>query len=115
MNAQLIDFGFSYKLETETERESGKRMMLEYIENQLLGTVSYMAPELIESMKRCDSDANTPENSDYYSDKIEKYKAGDVYALGVALFTMVVGVPPFVSATKEDPNYRNFLLSMKRS
>ena len=115
MNAQLIDFGFSYKLETESERESGKRMMYEYIENQLLGTVNYMAPELIESVKRCDSDISVSENSDYYSDKMEKYKAGDVYALGVALFTMVVGVPPFASATKEDPNFRNFLLSMKRS
>lgn len=65
MNAQLIDFGFSYKYETELERDSGNRMMSDYIENQLIGSLSYMAPELIESMKRCNSDGPS-ENSDYY-------------------------------------------------
>ena len=114
MNVQLIDFGFSYKYETESERESGKRFMSDYIESQLIGSLSYMAPELIESIKRSNSDGQTSENSDYYIEKIEKYKNCDIYALGVALFTMVVGTPPFVSATKDDINFRNFLLSKKR-
>lgn len=115
MNTQLIDFGFSYKYETEFERDSGKRIMSDYIENQLIGSLNYMAPELIESMKRYNSDGPISENSDYYWEKIEKYKMWDIFALGVALFTMVIGIPPFVSATKDDINFRNFILSKKRA
>ena len=37
----------------------------------------------------------------------------DVFALGVGLFTIVAGRPPFVAATKRDPFYR-FLLFQKR-
>mmetsp|Transcript_25763 Transcript_25763/g.29664 ORF Transcript_25763/g.29664 Transcript_25763/m.29664 type:complete len:287 (-) Transcript_25763:117-977(-) len=113
LNALLIDFGFSYRVDTDMDRDSGKRVMTDLIESQLYGTLSYMSPELIESYKRTGGD------SAYFSDNlienIEMYKASDVFALGVALFTMVVGEPPFESATKYDANFRALLLSRKRA
>ena len=73
-----------------------------------------MAPELILSLKKSLSDSSDNETCEYSKDKLEKYKSGDVFALGVTLFTMVVGTPPFVQATKDDSNYRAFLLSIKK-
>ena len=54
------------------------------------GTPGYMAPELNE----------TSEVAKLF--KIDPFdvKKCDVFALGVALFTMVVGRPPFVTASR---------------
>jgi len=34
----------------------------------------------------------------------------DLFALGVILFIMYTGVPPFVMATRTDPHYKLFFL-----
>lgn len=78
----LIDFGFAEQREilaTVTELKYNSK-----------GTPGYMAPEL-----------NEP-NEIAKLFKLESFdtKKLDVFALGVALFTMVVGRPPFVSATR---------------
>ena len=81
-NIKLIDFGFAELRETFASS----------IELRLnsKGTPGYMAPELNE----------TNEVSKLF--KIDNFdvKKCDVFALGVALFTMIVGRPPFVSATR---------------
>lgn len=112
LNAQLIDFGFCYKFDTGSDKDIQTRILEDNIETQCLGTVSYMSPELIEAYQN--GDHNVSDKNSKVSEKMEQYKAGDVFALGVSLFTMVFGMPPFVSATKKDPNYRALLLSKKR-
>jgi serine/threonine protein kinase len=73
-----------------------------------MGTIGYMSPELIEAYQSGDLNFNLA------SERLDLYKAGDIFALGISLFTMVVGIPPFASATKADANFRAFLLGKKR-
>lgn len=73
MNIKLTDFGFS--------SYQGKRLLECYG-----GTMSYMAPEIIE-LKAFDG-----------------HKA-DVFSLGVILFITVTGFFPFQSAKKDDKYY----------
>ena len=54
--------------------------------SQCIGTDSYMAPEI-------------------HQRQIYDGKSVDVFALGVILFTMVVGNLPFKKATDDDPYY----------
>ena len=54
--------------------------------NQCIGTDSYMAPEI-------------------HQRQIYDGKSVDIFALGVILFTMVVGNLPFRKATDNDPYY----------
>lgn len=112
MNAQLIDFGFCYKQEDDTDKDIKTRILKGNIEAQIMGTVGYMSPELIENYQS--GEHKDFEKNEESAEKLELYKAGDIFALGVSLFTMVVGMPPFASATKNDPNYRALLLSKKR-
>jgi len=56
---------------------------------RVLGTEGYMAPEIQANLK--------------YDGKNV-----DVFALGVVLFSMVNGIPPFFKAIKTDPYFRHF-------
>ena len=60
----------------------------------LVGTKGYMAPE-------------------FYDKKIYDSEKSDVFAFGVILFILVLGVPPFEHAVKEDRHYRCFLENKK--
>ena len=57
--------------------------------SQIIGTDTYMAPEI-------------------HQRKIYDGKSADVFALGVILFTMVVGNLPFRKAKDDDPYFHKF-------
>lgn len=111
-NTKLIDFGFSFNQKTGSEKNIRERILEDNIEAQIMGTVGYMSPELIEAYEK--GHAHDVAKCSNPAEKLDMYKAGDIFALGVALFTMVVGVPPFSCATKNDSNYRALFLSKKR-
>ena len=73
---KLIDFGFSQKFQINGY---GKY-------NKFYGTSGYMAPEISK---------NTFFN----------IKQADLFALGVILFIMVYGSPPFIKAHESDEHY----------
>jgi serine/threonine protein kinase len=63
--------------------------------SKVLGTKGYMAPEVLSKMP-------------YEAKKV------DVFAMGVLLFNLYCGHPPFITATKSDPYYYNaFILNPK--
>jgi serine/threonine protein kinase len=39
----------------------------------------------------------------------------DIFALGVSLFTLVFGIPPFLNATMQDMYYREFYQAKDKS
>lgn len=85
---RIADFGMSDKIEA---CEDGSQKIL-YNSNpnepkSRPGKLGYLSPELL-SMKAYDG------------------KAADVFALGVCLFQLLSGVPPFRSATAADPCWR---------
>jgi serine/threonine protein kinase len=86
-NVQLIDFGFA---EYRDSFCSVSDLVL-----VRRGTPGYMAPELIDTQ-----DISKVFATDYFD-----LKKSDIFSLGVALFTMVVGMPPFISASKYDSLY----------
>eukprot|EP00121_Abeoforma_whisleri_P000351 Awhi_evm1s312 len=58
--------------------------------NSLTGTLSYMSPEV------------------YRKSSFSNGKAADIWALGVILYTMIVGNVPFDSPSQHDPGYKSF-------
>jgi len=80
-NIKYIDFGFS----CEIKDNKGENVY----HTRTIGTEGYMAPEFFNERK-------------YVANKI------DIFALGVCLFSMLVGYPPFAKATKSDRHYFSF-------
>ena len=77
-NIKIVDFGFACKL----SGRDGKGLC-----NSTVGTPGYMAPEIIER-------------------KPYQGHVADIFSLGVILFCIVVGYPPFEYAIKDDPYYK---------
>ena len=78
---KLADFGFAAKLE-------GKSLLF-----SCKGTLNYMAPEIL--------------NYEYAERHGYNGELGDVFALGVILFAMLLGRPPFKQADpKLDPHFK---------
>ena len=73
---KMCDFGFSDPIDRRNYKNKG--------------TDGYKAPEIY----------NYVQNNGYDGDK------ADYFSLGVLLFTMIFGMPPFKVACKEDPFYR---------
>lgn len=71
-NIKVCDFGFSEEVSTRLYEKNG--------------TMGYMAPEMLNRF-----------SSNGYSGI-----QADLFALGVMTFTMVFGIPPFLSATDSD-------------
>ena len=69
------------------------------------GTESYLSPELYQPGIKVLNCAETG---------IDLKKA-DTFALGVTLFTMVVGRAPFCTASKSDPYYRYLFFSKRKA
>jgi len=78
-NIKVTDFGISAPI--EGSNGSG------FETRKFAGSAGYMAPEILQRI---------PFNG----------QVADLFALAVVLFTMMTGVPPFKSATLEDPHYR---------
>ena len=70
---KLIDFGFAEFIEV------GKQF-------PFCGTINYVTPELLSQHKKLSG---------------EELKKCDVFALGVTIFTLLYGFPPFAKATVE--------------
>ncbi|HEX4521495.1 MAG TPA: serine/threonine-protein kinase [Gaiellaceae bacterium] len=77
--AALTDFGLA--------RAAGSTRLTR--DGQLLGTVAYLAPELIEGD--------------------EATRASDVYALGCVLYECLAGLPPFVGATEAEVGFAHLV------
>lgn len=69
MTVKIADFGLACKQEYVGQRRS-----------TLCGTPNYIAPEMLSS-------------DHYYSNEV------DIWALGVIIYTMLVGKPPFQAAS----------------
>ena len=78
---KIADFGFSGSL----KGKFGTGMM-----TTVLGTQPYMAPEILLEQP-------------YKGDLV------DIFAIGVILFMLVAGTPPFEQATSDDAYYRNIV------
>lgn len=76
---KLIDFGFCASLDHHN--------------NQVLGTKSYMAPEIIQN------------SFSAYKPTYEGDKA-DIFSLGVTIFALVVQSMPFMTASSKDPLFK---------
>mmetsp|Transcript_18823 Transcript_18823/g.26037 ORF Transcript_18823/g.26037 Transcript_18823/m.26037 type:complete len:118 (+) Transcript_18823:379-732(+) len=77
-NLKVADFGFA--LTTEGRKGDG-------VCHTKLGTESYMAPEIHHGMS-------------YIGSQV------DLFAIGIILFIMKTGHPPFKKATNNDPHYK---------
>ena len=77
-NIKIVDFGFACKI-------SGRDGT--GFNNSTVGTPGYMAPEIIERKR--------------YQGHV-----ADIFSLGVILFCLVVGYPPFEYAMEDDPYYK---------
>jgi len=80
----FLDSNFEIKIgDFDTCREGDN-----LLEREFVGTMGYHAPEILE---------RRPFDG----------KKVDVFTLGVMLFIMCAGIPPFVKATSRDPRYQN--------
>jgi len=79
---KILDFGFS---------KITKSLLTTYI-----GTEAYMPPEIIEYK-------NSKDCPPYNGQK------ADIFSLGVIIFCMYLGTPPFKVALKRDPRYKQFV------
>ena len=96
LEAQIIDFGYA---EVREENISDSDAKLE-----IKGTESYMSPELLNPGIKVPNSSEGGIN----------LKKADVFALGVSLFTMVMGCPPFHSSSKSDSYYRHLFFSKRK-
>ena len=87
-NIIISDFGFACALNSSEELKN------------YCGTTTYMPPEM---------NANNPRNLECWKDaKSLDGEKIDVFSLGVLLFILRIGCPPFYSAKPTDPYYRCF-------
>jgi len=77
-NVRFADFGFAANI----QGKDGSGFL-----RTILGTTAYMAPELI-------------------TKNIYQGHSVDLFALGIILFILYSGHPPFNSANPQDPHYR---------
>ena len=80
-NIKIVDFGFA--AQTEGRDASGKN-------RTYLGTPNYMAPEIHEG-------------------KAYRGAAVDLFALGIIIFELLAGHPPFDKAINEDKRYKKLI------
>jgi serine/threonine-protein kinase TTK/MPS1 len=83
---KLIDFGIARRMQEKPDGEATS-----VIRSQVVGTVSYMAPE-------------TLEHHDYQ----KVGRCSDVWSLGIILYQLVYGAPPFYSL----PNQQQRMLAL---
>ena len=84
-NLKLIDLAFASQCNCKTRDVKPLRR----------GTPGYLSPEMLQkSIDAC-------------------FKEQDLFAVGVCLFTMVVGAPPFKEATKENAQYGRLFRSAR--
>lgn len=76
---KLVDFGLSKLLEVSKQSEGSDGLRLTQ-QGALIGTPLYMSPEQIEGLGQVD------------------YRS-DIWSVGVILFEMLAGVPPFINAS----------------
>ena len=110
---QLIDFGFACSLDSDEITSSSEKTVLSNM-NDIKGTKGYISPEVLEAqVKICNCLDDTSSSSSKQPGIVVNLKKSDIFSLGVMLFEMVVGVPPFINADPRDSCYR-FLYFKKR-
>lgn len=80
-NIKIVDFGFACKISGRDDSGFNK---------SCVGTTGYMAPEILTKQQ--------------YQGHV-----ADIFAIGVILFAMYAGHPPFDMATAKDSHYQYFV------
>lgn len=99
-NILLADFGFCGEIliidQAQTSAVGNSRPSKSKTHFSIKGTISYLAPEILNLTAK----GYNPEQT-------------DVFSLGVILFTMILGKPPFRQASPENDEFYKMLVELK--
>lgn len=115
-SVKLIDFGFAKKLQTEPAANT-QSYSLNWT-SDIKGTRGYISPEILEAQNKISKVLGSTNGIDEEAKKPDikvDLKKADIFALGVILFEMVVGIPPFLNANAQDSYYRYFYFTKRSS
>lgn len=110
---KLIDFGHSSNLDFDIATDKNFLAPISKV-NEIKGTQGYVSPEMLDIKAKIweHLESTGVSKSDGPKAFIDLKKT-DIFALGVILFEMMVGVPPFCHANWRDRHYRNFYFKKK--
>jgi len=112
---KLIDFGFASDLDSVQFTNYGEKTEISNILD-IKGTQGYISPEMLDAKSKIGDYLEFNQGFEGNQPKfLVDLKKTDLFALGVVLFEMVVGVPPFLNAHCRDSCYKSFYFKKKVS